>query len=82
MELFPERDGNGDQIFVLLGRDDNTSEWSSSLKGMETSQGRREAKPNTVFVRMELFPERDGNLRDPKERTTTSVVLCPNGALP
>ena len=36
MELFPERDGNIDEVMNELKVDRNQSEWSSSLKGMET----------------------------------------------
>ena len=63
MEVFPERDGNVKAGFLFLSVFATLSEWRSSLKGMETPGScpvfRR---PHPCSVRMEVFPERDGNL--------------------
>ena len=37
MEVFPERDGNDDSL-TICDPSCHQSEWSSSLKGMETNQ--------------------------------------------
>ena len=40
----------------------NGSEWRSSLKGMETCITDVNCHPISLLVRMEVFPERDGNI--------------------
>ena len=60
MELFPERDGNQGRLCFLTFLY-HESEWSSSLKGMETLTQVVMTTSNYHIVRMELFPERDGN---------------------
>ena len=62
MELFPERDGNFCTRHSLLSSLELVSEWSSSLKGMETIAGALLTN-SSQKVRMELFPERDGNFQ-------------------
>ena len=64
MEVFPERDGNVHFVrerFRL--RSHTKSEWRSSLKGMETNSAQNDAFCGFCMVRMEVFPERDGNFR-------------------
>ena len=63
MEVFPERDGNTTAKSAESGEVPKPSEWRSSLKGMETTH-RLIAKAEEVSkqVRMEVFPERDGNV--------------------
>ena len=61
MELFPERDGNRSCASSLCDLAHRLSEWSSSLKGMETQGEVQLPAKKPYFVRMELFPERDGN---------------------
>ena len=61
MELFPERDGNGEISPANNKQFFNLSEWSSSLKGMETASIITSNRDAFNIVRMELFPERDGN---------------------
>ena len=80
MELFPERDGNSTcNSFALIFM--SASEWSSSLKGMETKPISYKDPHVLPVVRMELFPERDGNLRA-NGGTGPESWDSPNGALP
>ena len=77
MELFPERDGNVEGHSTLARINLYLSEWSSSLKGMETISRIPRTSGIHSFVRMELFPERDGNghLRDPLHPKIISVRM-------
>ena len=81
IEVFPERDGNLQLDAVCVFFFLRWSEWSSSLKGMETLLRSLHVSLQALFVRMELFPERDGN--PPSSQTTyLTVSPGPNGALP
>ena len=64
MEVFPERDGNRTVGYVLPSEPTMKSEWRSSLKGMETCFVTFILFTSFLFVRMEVFPERDGNMVD------------------
>ena len=61
MEVFPERDGNWQTLYWYLPATLSLSEWRSSLKGMETAALYTGPKRSDALVRMEVFPERDGN---------------------
>ena len=80
MEVFPERDGNTDGTIEHHPAIVHESEWRSSLKGMETTRSGPKLGSVPSFVRMEVFPERDGNV------WLSAVVACclarPNGGLP
>ena len=61
MEVFPERDGNTHIDNPKIGLTPFPSEWRSSLKGMETLLFLCRLLLLALLVRMEVFPERDGN---------------------
>ena len=61
MEVFPERDGNAYPVAPVCHATVEMSEWRSSLKGMETDGSKLWNFSVFVSVRMEVFPERDGN---------------------
>ena len=81
MEVFPERDGNLKPFSTVNLAPNGMSEWRSSLKGMETWVHTNISAPHFWYVRMEVFPERDGNLHS---RSISIAVFntCPNGGLP
>ena len=68
MEVFPERDGNWDCDDAVVEYHFDWSEWRSSLKGMETTSVRDVIHTFTSIVRMEVFPERDGNSEQRERR--------------
>ena len=59
----------------------STSEWSTSLKGMEELVLSVYRVAQLRFVRMEHFPERDGSVCG-LFRAIAVFAVCPNGALP
>ena len=78
MELFPERDGN----FGLgpFPRNDPKSEWSSSLKGMETLYEIQSAVSSDCYS-----SEWSSSLKGMETSSCLTSAVCllsPNGALP
>ena len=74
MEVFPERDGNWDVPKSGEKLANCSSEWRSSLKGMETNLLKKRSLTVTL-VRMEVFPERDGNkLHDSCDPAVSDVL--------
>ena len=81
MEHFPERDGNRCSRNSLRSDSEILSEWSTSLKGMETVFIALDCLAICLNVRMEVFPERDGNSIS-SFIARFNIESSPNGGLP